>query len=223
MRVEDGGALRILGSILCVLQLGGRNTVQRIYFIQGVEHLFLSVGTCKAMGLAHQNFPHHTRNHEPEEEVNSIKVPRSRSTKAGNNLPDRPMRMPFPPREDNIPKLEEFLRQKFASTTFNKVGAPLPEMNGPPHTIHLTADAVPHARHSPIPISKHWEAEVKAQLDEDERMGIIEKVPTGEPTVWCAQMVVVPKSNGKPRRTIDYQELNKYCVRETHHTRVPFD
>ena len=36
-------------------------------------------------------------------------------------------------------------------------------------------------------------------------------------------MVVVPKSNGKPRRTIDYQELNKYCVRETHHTRVPFD
>ena len=36
-------------------------------------------------------------------------------------------------------------------------------------------------------------------------------------------MVVVPKSNGKPRRTIDYQELNKYCVRETHHTRAPFD
>ena len=223
IRHAGGGALRILGSILCELQLGGRNTVQRIYFIQGVEHLFLSVGTCKELGLVHQNFPHHTRNHEPAEEVNSITIPRSRSTKAGNNLPDRPMRMPFPPREDNIPKLEEFLRQKFASTTFNKDGAPLPEMNGPPHTIHLTADAVPHARHSPIPISKHWEAEVKAQLDEDERMGIIEKVPTGEPTVWCAQMVVVPKSNGKPRRTIDYQELNKYCVRETHHTRVPFD
>ena len=50
-----------------------------------------------------------------------------------------------------------------------------------------------------------------------------EKVPAGEPTVWCAHMVVVPKANGKPRRTIDYQELNKYCVRETHHTRVPFD
>ena len=131
--------------------------------------------------------------------------------------------MPFPPTEENVPKLEGYLRQQFASSTFNKEGAPLPEMNGPPHTIHLTADAVPHARHSPIPISKHWEAEVKAQLDEDERMGIIEKVPTGEPTVWCAQMVVVPKPNGKPRRTIDYQELKKYCVRETHHTRVPFD
>ena len=76
-----------------------------------------------------------------------------------------------------------FWGEQFTNSTFNKEGAPLPEMNGSPHTIHLTANAVPHVRHSPIPISKHWEADVKAQLDEDERMGIIEKIPAGEPTV----------------------------------------
>ena len=219
IRHAGGGALRILGSKLCDLQLGSKNTMQRVFFIQGVERLFLSVGTCKALGLVHRNFPRHTQSQDLTRNVNSVQS----STRSEKNLPDRPARIPFPPTEENVPRLEGFLRQQFGSSTFNKEDAPLPAMNGPPHTIHLTEDAVPHARHSPIPVSKHWEAEVKAQLDEDERMGVIEKVPTGEPTVWCAQMVVVPKPNGKPRRTIDYQELNKYCVRETHHTRVPFD
>ena len=35
-------------------------------------------------------------------------------------------------------------------------------------------------------------------------------------------MVVVAKKDGKPRRTIDFQELNKATLRETHHTPSPF-
>ena len=36
-------------------------------------------------------------------------------------------------------------------------------------------------------------------------------------------MVVVPKKDGRARRTVDFQHLNKACRRETHHTRTPFD
>ena len=54
-------------------------------------------------------------------------------------------------------------------------------------------------------------------------MGILQKVPVGEPTEWCMRMIVVPKKDGKPRRTVDFQPINKLCMRETHHTPSPFD
>ena len=43
-----------------------------------------------------------------------------------------------------------------------------------------------------------------------------------EPVTWCHKMVICPKKNGKPRRTVDFQPLNKYARRETHHTQSPF-
>ena len=35
-------------------------------------------------------------------------------------------------------------------------------------------------------------------------------------------MVICAKKNGKPRRTVDFQALNKHALRETHHTQSPF-
>ena len=35
-------------------------------------------------------------------------------------------------------------------------------------------------------------------------------------------MVVIPKKDGKPRRTVDFQPLNAHATRETHHTMSPF-
>ena len=182
--------------------------------------MFLSVGACKKLGLIHQEFPHHTENVVPTASVCAMPTDVSQEERPP---PQRPDRLPVPASEENVEKLERFLVQQFQDTAFNTDAAPLPAMDGTPHTIHLLPGAVPYARHVPIPVSKHWEKEVRAQLDEDERRGIIEKVPAGEPTEWCAPMVVVPKANGRPRRTVDYQELNKFCKRETHHTRNPFD
>ena len=81
-----------LGSKMCHLQLAGRSTMQRVFFIQGVERLFLSVETCKVLGLVHRNFPHHTQSQSETREVNSVQRQRS-----GNSLPDRPTRMSFAP------------------------------------------------------------------------------------------------------------------------------
>lgn len=82
--------------------------------------------------------------------------------------------------------------------------------------------AKPVAHHNPIPVPLHWQEEVKAGLDQDVSLGVLEPVPVGEPVTWCHRMVVCAKKNGKPRRTVDFQALNLHATRETHHTQSPF-
>ena len=96
-------------------------------------------------------------------------------------------------------------------------------MSGPKQRIHLKPNATPHACHTAIPIPHHWKQKVKEQLDQDEELGIIRKAPVGVATEWCMRMTTVPKKDGSPRRTIDFQPLNKHCQRETHHTPNPYD
>ena len=86
----------------------------------------------------------------------------------------------------------------------------------------INPQATPTAYHSPIPVPLHWQDDVKAGLDRDVRLGVIEPVPVGEPVSWCHRMVICAKKNGKPRRTIDFQPLNIHATRETHHTQSPF-
>lgn len=93
---------------------------------------------------------------------------------------------------------------------------------GAPHHIHLTHDAVSYACHISASATRHWEAEVKRQLDEVVKI-VIQPVPAWEATEWCARMVVVAKKSGKLRHTADFQKLNACCLRETHHTPAPFD
>ena len=86
----------------------------------------------------------------------------------------------------------------------------------------IDPDAEPKAYHTPIPVPLHWQSAVKAGLDQDVALGVLEPVPIGEPVTWCGRMVVCAKKNGKPRRTVDFQALNLHATRETHHTQSPF-
>ena len=95
-------------------------------------------------------------------------------------------------------------------------------MSGPPMRLAVDPNAKPVAHHSPIPIPVHWYDEVKAGLDQDVRLGVIEPVSVGTPVTWCHRMVVVAKRSGQPRRTVDLQALNRHAMRETHHTQSPF-
>ena len=71
---------------------------------------------------------------------------------------------------------------------------------------------MPYAAHAPIPIPHRWKEEVKKQSDNDVRMGIIRKATVGETTKWCMRMVTVAKKDGSPRRTIDFQGINKQVL-----------
>ena len=86
-------------------------------------------------------------------------------------------------------------------------------MSGPPLEIHLKEGAQPSARHKAIPIPVHWEKEVHDGLLRDEALGILERVPYGEPVTWCHRMVITRKHDGSPRRTVDLSPLNRYCKR----------
>ena len=94
-------------------------------------------------------------------------------------------------------------------------------MQGPPLRLMVDPDAAPVAHHTPVPVPVHWQEEVKAGLDRDVRLGVIEPVPVGAVT-YCHRMVICAKKNGKPRRTVDMQSLNANATRETHHTQSPF-
>ena len=89
-------------------------------------------------------------------------------------------------------------------------------------SITTRPEVTPVAMHKPYRVPKHWQAQVRELLENDVKMGIIEKVPVNTPTTWLSRMVCVPKQNGEPRRTVDFKALNDASDRQTHHTRSPF-
>ncbi|UYV80861.1 K02A2.6-like [Cordylochernes scorpioides] len=82
------------------------------------------------------------------------------------------------------------------------------------YKISLQPDAKLYAlctpRRVPIPLMK----QVKEQLEEMTRLGVIESVE--EPTEWCAGMVAVSKPGGKIRICVDLTKLNQYIRRENY-------
>ena len=98
----------------------------------------------------------------------------------------------------------------------------LPMMDVPPLSLMVEKDAPPSAIHKAIPVPLHWREKVKADLDHDVKLGVIEPVPIGTPVKWWHRMVVVAKKDGEPRRTVDLQALNQHAARETHYTSSPF-
>ena len=215
-----GGGLQVLGTIRVQLSLQGRQVSENMFVVAGVDDIFLSLSACKHLSSVHSDFPSQQIGAISSADPSAVAdVPSDKP----RQLPDRPIQPPFPPTEENIPKLEAWLKEHFSDSTFNTTSKPLPAMSGPPHHIHLKDGAETFVAHTPIPVPHHWKKEVKRQLDEDVAMGILRPVPAGEPTKWCFRMVTVPKKDGKPRRTVDFQPGNKECPRETHHTPPPFD
>ncbi|VDI45746.1 Hypothetical predicted protein [Mytilus galloprovincialis] len=120
--------------------------------------------------------------------------------------PPIPATLPFPPTEENVPKLQNCLLGHYKSSNFNTcVHQPLLLMEGPPLKVMIDPEATPVACHTPVPIFLHWDDDVKASLDQDVRLGVIEPIPVGEPVTWCHRMA-----------------LNALAIRETHHTQSPF-
>ena len=66
--------------------------------------------------------------------------------------------------------------------------------NSPPLRLFVDPVASPYAVTSPAKIPLHWDQQVKAGLDRDVSLGVIEKVPVNEPVKWCSRMLVTPKT-----------------------------
>jgi len=137
--------------------------------------------------------------------------------------PQRPSELPFPCIQENNEKMRGWLLDRFSTSTFNQcTHQQLPGMTGPAISLHVDPNATPSAVHTPAHVPLHWQDVVKDQLDSDVNLGVLEKVPIGEPSPWCHRMVLARKADGTPRRTVDLSPLNIHCLRETHHVKPPF-
>lgn len=231
MHAANNGGINILGA--AILRFAGKDqhgglleTRQVVYVTDNSDKIFLSREACVALGMITDHFP------TVGEVLSTDSSPLPKSEDGNATLcacprrqppPQKPQSLPFPATVGNSAKLQEWLINYYRASTFNTCDhQPLPMMQSPPMRLMIAQDAEPVACHKAIPVPIHWREKVKAGLDQDVRLGVIEPVPVGEPVEWCHRMVICPKKNGEPRRTVDFQALNTHAKRETHHTQSPF-
>lgn len=217
-RIDIAGALvlRLSGETVTGKSLSTR---QVVYFSDSTDRFFLSRQACVALKIIPDSFPTIGEAHSSSSESQ----PSQPCTCPRREKPPPKPTPPFPTTEENRERLQQWLLDYYKSSTFNTCEhQPLPMMSGPPMRLMMDPNAKPVAYHSPIPVPVHWQGSVKAGLDRDVQLGVIEPVPVGTPVTWCSRMVIAVKKSGEPRRTIDFQPLNRHAIRETHHTQSPF-
>ena len=118
--------------------------------------------------------------------------------------------------------MKVWLLDRYASSTFNRCPRrALPSMEGPPIEIHVDPTATPKACHTTATVASSQQ-QVYEDLLRDKALGVIERMPYGEPVTWCHRMMITGKHDGSPRRTVDLSPLNKFCKQETFATETPF-
>ena len=226
LRAVNEKGLTIKGALVVNLLHGASTSTEILYICPDVKGIYLSQTALKNLKVLDKDFPY----------------PQKSSMSAANQTPvtDRstapcgcPFRSPCPPIPNKLPlpatpehrqDLEKWIKLYFASSAFNTCPhQKLQTMTGDPLNVSFIPNHSSVAIHKPIPVPHHWKGAVKAQLDADVALQIIEPVPAGTPTTWCSRMVTVPKKDGTPRRTVDLQNLNAATRRETHHTPSPFN
>ena len=221
MQAANKSGIHILGDILLELSLPDSNAItkQMVYVTPSVTRFFFSRGACADLGLIPPKFPS-----TPAGEVSSISLPQQPEVaptvevrKCGCPVhslpPPGPILLPVPTTAENRGILEQHLREAFKASTFNTCTHQLlPMMSGPPLRLNIDPTANPVTAHKAVAVPVHWEEKVKARLDRDVRLGVLEKVPIGTPDTWCHRIVIVGKANGEPRRIVDFQPLNAHAT-----------
>ena len=218
MHAANNNAINIIGAV--VLRFYGESvsgdcleTRQLTYVTDSSDRLFLSREACVALGMISPKFPRIGE---------ALSVQDSTSAVSGLNPgvpldvapcgcpkrsppPPPPGELPYPTTGDNREQLQDFLMDHYGASTFKKcLHQPLPMMDSPWMRMMVDPDAQPVAHHKAIPVPIHWCGDVKAGLNKDVSLGVLEPVPIGEPVSWCHMMVVCAKKDDTPRRTVDF-------------------
>ena len=218
-------SLDIIGVLLMEIKLRDKTSCQMVYISNSRNDMYLSKSCLKDLGIISQKFP------ETEVSVSAASTTPAETSTHDNckcipraTAPERPTRIPYDPIPENVHKIKQWMVDRFSGSAFNQcTHQELPVMTGEPMDIIFKDDHIPYAVHTPIKVPIHWESQVLDAIRQDERLGILEQVPPGSPVVWCSRMVVAPKKNGKPRRTVDMQKVKNATLRETHFTPSPFN
>merc|ERR1712082_514117 len=142
----EGSTIKLWGFIPVTLRVrdgagGVREASECLYFGDGILNTLVSLTALKNLGCVSRNFPYpdvetassltDRDDEDYEEDPKEVEpVPRE-------DTPPRPTMLPFPPTEDNVPKLRAWLVEQFSKSSFNISSAPLAKMTGPPMKIHI--------------------------------------------------------------------------------------
>ena len=252
IKAANTGGLTLLGGILVRISGKNQGGVERItrqlaYVAEEVERVFLSRKASEDLGIISKSFPtigaYAMETDEDSTDVGNDAVDTDdfkseikdfkscEGLDSGNcSCPKRelppaaPQSCPFPPNAENLERLEGWIRDRYRASTFNTCHCqPLPLMrDSPPLELFIDPTAKPIACHKPAQVPIHFKDRVEAEIRRDVRLGVLEEVPPNTPSTWCSRMCIQTKKNGKPRRVIDLQPLNKHAVRQTHAVESPF-
>ena len=182
MHAANNRNIKILGAT--ILRFSGTNsagemfvTRQVVYIIDSSNKLFLSREACTALGIITDNFPTigDTKSDEglSTNTVDSSKVHDISCDCPRRKLPPQmPTQFPFPATEEHRADIQQYLLDRYKSSTFNTCEhQPLLLMTGPPMKLMVDTNATPVAHHTPVPVPLHWQDKVKSGLDQDVRLG----------------------------------------------------
>ena len=224
--------INILGAVH--LNMFGFNTRGRrletsatVFVSDSTNRFYLSRAALVELGVLGPAFPEIGAAVAASAGMNDVRHPRRQgAAECGCPLrvspPGPPANLPFPPSQEHSDRMKTWLLERYAASAFNTCPhQPLPVMTGSPMSIRVDPDAPPVITRRPPNVPVHWQEDVARDLQRDVALGVIERVPPNTPVTWLHNMVLTPKSDGTPRRTIDFQPLNRHSVRETHHVIPP--
>ena len=180
-----------------------------VYICPGVKDFFLSKDAMIQLGIIPSTFPRIEKTRtivagqgggdiQPKVKLASCDPRRAEcgclKHTAPPSLPDK---LPFECTRKNRERMEQWLIDRYGSSTFNQCPhQPLPKMTGPPIELHLVEGATPVNEYKSAHIPRHWYDQVYKDIMRDVELGVLEKVPVGTPTEWCSRMVVTRKHDG---------------------------
>ena len=188
MAAANREPLNILGAIFVRLYSAEgdqeNNTGAMVYISPDTDKFYLSREVLQDMRIINENFPA-----IPEEmSMSSLSSPPTPSQNLRSSTdrhlapcgcevrtkpPERPHKLPFECNESNVPRMRQWLLDRYASSTFNKCShQQLPLMEGPPISILIDQNAKPVMYNTPATIPIHWMEDVRVKLEEDVRLGV---------------------------------------------------
>ena len=141
--------LGLVGAIMLRLECNGKISRQMIHISENVRGLYLSKTACRELGLISNSFPHLSEMTRSAATRNEAEPCQGDCANEGiqqcplrTATPKRPSVIPFEPIPENREKLEKWLLDAFASSSFNACSyQELPSMTGEPMKIVLKPNA----------------------------------------------------------------------------------
>ena len=242
--VAAGSKLDLLGVVFLDVRAVGPPQVeatvpQMFYVALNTKSVYISHQCMVDIGVISPEFPRPGEAFQPDKvaavvaETQETLVPTEECTYEGIGHcscpirklpPTEPVQLPCALTEENIPQLEQLIKQRYRASAFNTcTRQKIPTLSGsPPLELHVGPEIQPVACHKPAVVPLHWQEAVREGLERDVRLGVLEQVPLNTPVRWQSRMVCTPKHDGSPRRTVDYNVVNTHCPRQTHFTPTPW-